>query len=267
MLIEEYFGFKKHPFLNVVDLDFLFWSKEFKEGYARLLYSIIEAKTGLSLILGEIGCGKTMLCKALQKDIEERNLKVCFIENPLISPKEFLINLILSFFNEEIKGTKANLFKEIEKRVKKEDIGYVVLIDEAQILSSKIFEEIRLLLNIEKKEGKILNVVLFGQMELKKKLKKETALKQRIGISYTLLPLNKQETKEYINHRLKVAGKEEEIFDEKAIEEIYNFTNGIPRLINIICSNSLFAGFMKDKRKIDEEIVKIVIEDYKKNLE
>ena len=104
-------------------------------------------------------------------------------------------------------------------------------------------------------------------MDLKKKLKKESALKQRIGISYTLLPLNKEETKEYINHRLKVAGKEEEIFNEKAIEEIYNFTNGIPRLINIICSNSLFAGFMRNKRKIDEEIVKIVIEDYKRNLE
>ena len=169
MLIEEYFGFKKHPFLNTIDLEFLFWSKEFKEGYARLLYSIIESKTGLSLILGEIGCGKTMLCKALQKDIEERNLKVCVIENPLLSPKEFLINLILSFFNEEIKGTKAYLFKEIEKRVKKEDKGYVVLIDEAQILSSKIFEEIRLLLNIEKKRRENIKCCSFWANGFKEK--------------------------------------------------------------------------------------------------
>lgn len=266
MLIEEFFGFKKHPFLNTCDLEFLFWSSEFKEGYARLLYSITESKAGLSLIIGEVGCGKTMLCKALQRDIEERKSKTSLIENPILTPKEFLIRISLDFFNEEKKGTKAKIFKEVEKNIKEKKENYVILIDEAQILPSKTLEEIRLLLNLEDKEGKLVQIVLFGQMDLKKKLQKEKALKQRIGIAYTLSPLNEKETKEYINHRLKVAGASYEIFEEKAINEIHNFTNGIPRLINIICSNSLFAAFTKDKKRIDKEIIKVVIEDYKRNL-
>ncbi len=266
MLIEEYFGFKKHPFLNTCDLEFLFWSSEFKEGYARLLYSIIESKSGLSLIIGEVGCGKTMLCKALKKDIEERESKTSLIENPILTPKEFLMRINLDFFNEERKGTKGSIFKEVEKKIKEKRENYVILIDEAQILPSKTLEEIRLLLNLEDKEGKLVQIVLFGQMDLKKKLAKEKGLKQRIGIAYTLSPLNENETKEYINHRLKVAGASSPIFEEKAINEIHNFTKGIPRLINIICSNSLFAAFTKDKKMVDQDIIRMVIEDYRKNL-
>lgn len=267
MLIEEYFNLKKHPFLNTVDLEFLFWSEKFREGYARLLYSILESKTGLALILGEIGCGKTMLCHALKRDMEEKGKKVSLIENPFLSPFQLLFKIKNDFSGEKTgRKSKIHLYGEIEEILKREKEKYIILIDEAQLLPLKTMQELRLLLNLETPEGKLLQIVLFGQIDLKKKLEKQKALKQRIGISYHLLPLKEEETFEYIKHRIKIAGGDENLFTDEAIKEIYEFTKGIPRLINTICGNSLFAALSMNRKKIDEEIVEMVIKDYRENL-
>lgn len=269
MLIEEYFNLKKHPFLNTVDLEFLFWSEKFREGYARLLYSILESRTGLSLILGEIGCGKTMLCHALKKDMEDKGKRTSLIENPFLTPYQLLFEITKSFFGEKKRRrSKVRLYQEIEEELLKnpDEAKHVILIDEAHLLPQRTMQELRLLLNMETSEGKLLQIVLFGQTDLKKKLEKQKALKQRIGIAYNLSPLKEGETDEYIKHRLKVAGADKNLFTNNAIKRVYKFTKGIPRLINIICANSLFAAFSINKKKIDEKIVDMVVKDYKENL-
>ncbi|MEN3045636.1 MAG: AAA family ATPase [Candidatus Hydrothermales bacterium] len=260
---EEFFGLKKSPFKNTVDLDFLFWSENIKEGYARILYQIFELRGGLSLILGEIGCGKTTLSKLIEKDLREKGKKTLLLSDPLISPAAFLNLLAKNFLEiESYKKSKIALRNDLEKKFKSDPFRFVVLVDEAQLLSSKMLEEIRLLLNMEVPEGKLLQIVLFGQLELKKKLKKHPAIMQRVAIAYTLNPFSEIETENYIKHRLKVAGGDENIFNKEAIKEIYLITKGYPRLINSICSNALFIAFTRNKKIVDKETILLIKKDF-----
>lgn len=263
-MLEEYFGFKKNPFKNTVDLDFLFWADKIKESYARVLYQIFELKGGLSLILGEIGCGKTTLAKLLEKDLREKGKEVLVFFDPLITPSLFLIMIAQNFLKleEGIKKNKTFLRNELLKKFKAEPFKYIIIIDEAQLLNKNLLEEIRLLLNMEIREGKLLQIVLFGQPELKKKLKKNPAIMQRIAIAYTLNPYSEKETEEYIKHRLKVAGDDKNIFEKEAIKEIYKVTKGYPRLINTFCSNALFVAYSQDKKKVDKSIIELLKKDF-----
>ncbi|MEN3044935.1 MAG: AAA family ATPase [Candidatus Hydrothermales bacterium] len=266
-MFEEFFGFKKSPFKNTVDLDFLFWAENIKESYARILYQIFELKGGLSLILGEIGCGKTTLSKLLEKDLKEKEKKTLLLLDPLISPSAFLNLLAKNFLEgENYKKSKTALRSELEKKFISDPFKFIILIDEAQLLSSKLLEEIRLLLNMEIPEGKLLQIVLFGQMELKRKLKKYPAIMQRVAIAYTLNPYSEEETESYIKHRLKVAGGEEDIFEKEAIKEIFSITKGYPRLINSLCSNALFVAFTRNKKRVDKEIVSLIKKDFEFHL-
>jgi len=262
-MIEKYFGFKKNPFKNTVDLEFLFWAENIKESYARVLYQIIELKGGLSLILGEVGCGKTTLAKLLEKDLNEKGKKAYVLYDPLLSPTAFLTKLAVNFVDEENTPRSKNLLREtLEKTFREEPFKYVLLIDEAQLLKKPLFEEIRLLLNLEIPEGKLFQIILFGQPELKKKLKKYPALMQRVSIAYTLRPYNERETGEYIRHRIKVAGGDENIFDKEAIKEIYKATKGYPRLINTFCANALFAAFSRNEKKVTKKIIELLKKDF-----
>ncbi len=263
-MLEEYFKFKRNPFKNTVDLDFLFWADKIKESYARVLYQIFELKGGLSLILGEIGCGKTTLAKLLEKDLREKGKEVLVFYDPLITPSVFLNILAQNFLKleENIKKNRTYLRNELLNKFKSEPFKYIVIIDEAQLLNKNLLEEIRLLLNMEISEGKLLQTVLFGQPELKKKLKKHPAIMQRIAIAYTLNPYSEKETEEYIKHRLKVAGGDENIFENEAIKEIYKVTKGYPRLINTFCSNALFVAYSQDKKKVNKSIIELLKKDF-----
>uniref|UniRef100_A0A7C4YF85 AAA family ATPase n=1 Tax=candidate division WOR-3 bacterium TaxID=2052148 RepID=A0A7C4YF85_UNCW3 len=264
-MVEEYWGLKSKPFLNTPDLKFLFRSEDFKEGYARIIYNINEISGGLTLITGEIGCGKTYLANALKKDLKELGHKVIFITNPIFTQTGFVRWIVENFLEDEkVPSRKVKMFEALVKSLK-ENAGknrkYIAIIDEAQILKPKVLEEIRLLLNIESEEEKLIQIILLGQPEIEKKIEKMPQIRQRINIRYHIEPMDEDEAIRYIEHRLNVAGAKREIFTKDAKIALYQFSGGIPRNINTLAQNSLFVGYSLKKDVIDKEIIEAVAED------
>ncbi len=264
-MIEKYWGLKLKPFLNTPDLKFLYPSSEYTESFARLIYNIKEIKGGIALIIGEIGTGKTMLLRSIASTLEKDKFKIATIINPVLTPNQFLCNAIQSFGEENPARSKFRILRQLEKILyagKNEGLTLTLLIDEAQLLCRRVLEEIRLLSNYETEDSKLLQIILFGQPELDKKIKDFKAFLQRIAIRYHLGPLSQKETEEYINHRLKIAkGVKRQIFDKRSIREIYRFSKGIPRLINHICQNALFVGYSQNVKLITKDIICDVVNE------
>lgn len=265
-MYEKFYGFKEKPFNITPDPRFVYLSETHKEALAHLRYAIKEGK-GFSVITGEVGTGKTTLVHTLLNKIDE-NIRTAYIFNPVMGPEDFL-NYICEDLGLRSDGARSrgqnlaslhnfllNCFAQNER--------VFLIIDEAQSLDTKLLEEVRLLTNLETSTNKLLHVILLGQPELNKALSDERfrALKQRITIRYNLNALNLAETKEYIVHRLKKAGARNlSVFDESAIMEIYKYSKGIPRVINIVCDNALITGFSQELTRIGKPIIKEVIKD------
>ncbi len=263
-MVNEYWGLSKKPFSNTPDLNFLYNSAEFEEGYARLLYNITEIRGGLTLITGEIGSGKTFLANALKENLKEQNCLPFIIRNPKLTSTQLIKTILQKIGVEPIPRFKFKVLNSLEKTLldlNKRNITVVGLIDEAQILSLDAFREIRLLLNLETPEEKLLHLVLLGQPELKNKINKVPQLKQRVNVRFHLEPLSRKETQSYIKHRLKVAGGKKEIFEQESLEMLYTISKGIPRVINNIAQNALFVGATEDLKKISPDIIESVAAD------
>lgn len=262
----EFFGFKLKPFSITPDPKFLYMSPGHKEALAHLIYGIRE-HSGFVVITGEVGTGKTTILNAFIMQLPPRIPKVV-IKNPNIRSENlyFLLGEAIGLPLE--KRTVDNLH-DYEERLK--EIGGVVLIvDEAQGLSLEMLEEIRLLSNLETPHEKLMQILLLGQQELNIKLKnpKLRQLKQRISIKYNIPPLDSNGTKNYIEHRLRVAGyepREQPVFTPAAIGEIFRKTKGYPRLINVICDNALLAAYTDDIKQVTPKIVKVVFTDMEKS--
>ncbi len=263
-MVNEYWNLTKKPFSNTPDLNFLYNSDGFEEGYARLLYNITEIKGGLTLVTGEVGCGKTYLANALKENLEEQNALPFIIRNPKLSSTQLIKTILQKIGVEETPRFKLlvlNMLEETLLDFNSKDIIVIGLIDEAQILSLDAFREIRLLLNLETPEEKLLHLVLLGQPELKNRIDKVPQLKQRVNVRFHLEPLTKKETKAYIKHRLKVAGSKKEIFTEKSLDKLYSVSKGLPRIINNIAQNALFVGATEDRKEIPPDIIESVAAD------
>ena len=260
----NYYKINSKPFSISPDPKFLWLGEKHAEALASLKYGILEDK-GFLLLTGEIGTGKTLLINCLAKSIKEAVI-VATIPDPSLKLIDFYKLLSNKFEMNRKFDSKVDFLINFEKfliRVHEERKKVLLIIDEAQRLKSKLLDEIRVLSNIEFENKKLINIFFVGQRELKEMLLEERnrPLKQRITNNYHLMPLNEKETSDFILHRLKIAGATREIFMKEAIREIHNFSQGIPRLINIICDHSLLTGYSKSLTMIDVDIIKECAEE------
>ena len=256
----EYFGLSEKPFQITPDPRFLYMSRRHRDGFAHLLYGADEAG-GFVLLTGEVGTGKTTLCRSALASITE-NVRVALILNP----KQSAIELVASICDElqinypkNVRSLKALIDRLNLYLLKAYGQGQriVVVIDEAQNLTFEVLEQIRLLTNLEVSTQKLLQIILIGQPELQTMLSRPELrqLAQRITARFHLTPLTREETGEYIVHRLKVAGVTREIFTKPAVREIYRLSSGIPRLINTLSERALIGAYGANLPLIKKDIV------------
>jgi len=261
----SFYGLKKKPFNITSDPNFLFMSKRHKEAFSHLLYGIRERK-GFLEITGEIGTGKTTLCRALLNELNGHT-KTSFILNPNLSEVQLLQSILEDFGLSVKRKTKVELFKKLNKFLLEQaaqDCNVVLILDEAQNLTAKLLEQIRMLSNLETETEKLFQIILVGQPELKERLQspKLTQLRQRIAIRYHIMPLDRNEVGKYIYHRLEVAGSGGSIiFSDEAMDEIYGYSQGTPRLINVLCDKALLFGFVQETKSISADMVKRSIKE------
>lgn len=262
---QDFFGFSEKPFDLTPDPKYLYLSPKHKEVLAHLVYGLQE-NNGFLKIVGEVGTGKTMICRSFLRELRT-DFNIAYIFNPAINELELLqtINSELGLPGKSKSKKKLidllNAFL-LEERGKGHRV--VVIIDEAQDLEPKVMEQLRLLSNLETDTEKLIQIVLIGQPELEKVLAKDglRQLRQRITIQWELLPLNLEETRGYIQHRLNVAlGKGKVRFSRQAVETVYRFSRGIPRMINVICDRTLLIAYTEGTKKIIPEIVKTAVKD------
>lgn len=263
-MYRDFYGLQERPFSKTPDPKFLYMGKGHSEALARMQYGTEEKE--MILITGEVGSGKTTLSRALIDSLDE-NYKPILIINPRLSPTQFLKLLAKRLGVENPSYFKSDLIEEVSDAIYacyEEGVCPVIIIDEAQLIPTKgTFDEIRLLTNCQLDDQNLVSLLLVGQPELRKRLKKKhyEPLLQRIGIVYHLNPLDLDETRNYIEHRLRVAGREEPLFTDDAIEEIFKYSTGVPRKINNIASNALLEGFGREMKIIDSDIIFDVAQD------
>jgi type II secretory pathway predicted ATPase ExeA len=267
-MYEEYYGFTEKPFSLTPDPKFLYKSESHANAFDLLQYAV-RRREGFVVVTGDIGTGKTTLCRALLEQID-RNTFTALVLNPFLSEDD-LLKLILQDFGvvsrDDVKrGRLANVSKQelIETiydfllSLLPLRAGAVLIIDEAQNLPMPVLEQIRILSNLETDKEKLLQVILVGQLNLNPLLKapQMRQLDQRVSIRYQLRPLNRDEVAAYVSHRLTVAGGSAAVtFQPKALDMVHSRTQGIPRLINLISDRSLLAAFSSRTNRVTEEMV------------
>jgi general secretion pathway protein A len=261
----ELFKLKEYPFELTPDSDFLFMSMAHARAKAYLDYAIWN-RDGFVVITGEIGAGKTTL---LQKFLSERdeNVIVAKIFQTQLNETEFLQSVLNEFGLKQFSGSKVELMDALNAfLVNKfpQSSQLVLIVDEAQNLSDAVLEEIRLLSGLETRKEKILHVILVGQPELKEKLEspEHAQLLQRVRLRFHLGGLSEAEMRSYILHRLRVAGAtNDNIFSDNTFPVIYQYTGGIPRLINILCDTAMTCAYADDQSSVTAGVVKTAIEE------
>jgi len=246
-MYESFFGFTEKPFNITPDPKYLYLSNQHEEAIAHLRYGI-EERGGFVVITGEIGTGKTTLCRHLLNNMDERT-EGAIIFNPNLSEMELLKAINEDFGIDASASTKRELVDELNRFLLEERLrgkNMVLIIDEAQNLAPAVLEQIRMLSNIETEKEKLIQIILIGQPQLKKLLARPELkqLSQRVTARYHLSSLNRKETCQYIQHRLDVASNGSSVtFEPAAMKAVYKFSKGIPRLINVVCDRALLGAF------------------------
>jgi general secretion pathway protein A len=254
----DFYKLHLKPFQISTDPRFLWLGEKHQEALAVLKYGILDNK-GFLLLTGDVGTGKTTLLNALIDSLGD-NVLVAMVPDPGLAKMDFF-NFVLDSFGVDnryrSKGEFLIFLKNYLVELSRQGKQALLIIDECQNLNQKLLEEVRLLSNIEKADSKLINIFFVGQSEFNNIIlrPKNRAIRQRITINFNISPLSVSETDAYIRFRLAVAGADETIFTRDAIKEVYKFSNGYPRLINIICDQALLTGFVKEKKKVDEKIV------------
>jgi general secretion pathway protein A len=265
-MYKEFYGLREYPFNMTPDPQFLFLSRNHRVALDVLLYGIRERK-GFVAITGEVGAGKTTLCRALLNSLDAATTKTALILNPCLSDSQILRAVCDEFRLQPARTTKKDLYDTINSFLLRElaaNHNVALIVDEAQNLRPSVLEQIRLLSNLETEKEKLLQIVLVGQPELGELLGRENLrqLKQRIALRYHVAPLAAEEVGDYIGHRLAVAGGDGRIqWTPEALALIYEYSGGVPRLINVLCDKALLAGYVAETFLIGAPIIQRAIED------
>lgn len=266
----SHFNLKIKPFRISPDPKFLWLGETHKEALAMLKYGIHD-DCGFLLLSGDVGTGKTTLINGLLESLDDQTL-IAMIADPGLEKLDFYNFITHAFEIKKTFNSKGDFlvhFIHFLHKANADGKKVLIIIDEAQRLSHEIMEEIRQLSNIEKKDAKLLNIFLVGQHELIETLNetRNRALLQRITMKYLIGPLKNEDVGNYIAFRLKVAGTEKKIFSSSAVRQIISFSNGYPRLINIICDHALLTTYVKGKQKVDAACIKDCAKDLQINTE
>ncbi|MFH1683776.1 MAG: AAA family ATPase [Candidatus Margulisiibacteriota bacterium] len=270
-MYKQYWGLAEKPFENTPDPRFIYLSPQHEEGLSRLLYAVTEGK-GAAILTGIFGCGKTLLGRTLLKELDKDIYKTAFITNPYLTYEELLMHIVYNLGGKDLLPERRSevlvnvileRLEEILRNNMRDGKKTVIIIDEGHVIKDRnVWEELRLILNFQLEDRFLLNLLLFGQPELKEMIDANKQFVQRVAVKCHLENLNEDETKKYIAHRLAVAGRTTPLFTSEAYKMIYKKSGGIPRRINHVCDLALFTGFGKESAKIDEDIVKDVSTDF-----
>ena len=264
-MYNHFFGFKERPFKLVPDPDYLFLSKSHEEALAHLKYAVLSGE-GFVEIIGEVGTGKTMLCRAFLENMGP-DVETAYIFNPRMDARELLMAVNAEFGIPSDQDTIKALIDELNQFLmekKRQGKKAILLIDEAQNLSRKVLEQIRLLTNLETAKDKLLQIILVGQPELGDLLDSYELrqLGQRITLSCRLRPLTVKEAPAYFHHRLHIAAcKQSRLFTNPAIRKIHRYARGVPRLINIACDRALLTAYGENKSRVTGRIADAAIRE------
>lgn len=256
----DYYGLRQAPFDITPNPQFLFFSAKHREAFNHLLYGIRERK-GFVQMTGEVGAGKTTLCRALLEQLTPDKYSTALILNPALDATELVKSVALEFGLHVNGGDRLDTLGVINKFLlgeaeKRRDC--VLIIDEAQDLSEELLEQVRLLSNLETDSRKLLQIVLLGQPELRARLNsyRLRQLRQRITVRYHLQSLTQYEMSQYVQHRLHLAGANGvPWFTRPALWRVYHYSKGIPRIVNAVCDKALLAGFASQSQKINFRMV------------
>lgn len=258
-MYKTFYSLKENPFNITSDPEFFFSSLRHEEAFVHLMYGI-KSRKGIIVVTGEIGTGKTTLCRTLLNRLDDK-IKTALILNPSFSDLQLLQMIINDLGITCTKTTKLDLVGAIAQFLVEQSMkgnNVAIIIDECQNLNIRQLEQIRLLSNLETEKEKLLQIILVGQPELAEKLKNPALrqLSQRVTVRYHILPLHQDEINRYITHRLQVAKADSRLqFTPEAVEAIFEYSKGTPRIINILCDRALLAGFVRETFSITDEII------------
>lgn len=267
-MYQNFYGFTEMPFNITPDPKFLYLSPTHQEALQHLKFGVDQRK-GFIVVVGEVGCGKTTLCRRFLNELDPARFDTALIVNPRVNENQILRAILQELGETEISDDPHDLVLSMQRvLLARIDQGrdIVLIIDEAQNLSFEVLEQIRLLSNLETDHQKLLQIVLMGQPELKDILRREELrqLRQRILVHCELNPLSRKELGHYIQHRLtRAGGNGRPSFSRWAIWSIHRFSRGIPRIVNNLCDKALLAAFIRDSDEVQHRDVRRAIRDLK----
>ncbi len=254
-MYQSYYGFTEMPFHITPDPKFLYLSSTHQEALQHLKYGVTERK-GFIVLVGEVGCGKTTLCRRFLNELDPAHYDTALVLNPRLTETQMLKAILSELGEEKLARSKNDLVVQMNQVLLDRIAAgreIVLIIDESQNLSFDVFEQVRLLSNLETDKQKLLQIVLLGQPELKDRLAAEELrqLRQRILVHYELRPFSREEMDRYIHHRLSVSGSNgRPHFTPWALRHLYRASKGIPRVINNLADKSILSAFIRDSDEV-----------------
>lgn len=272
-MYRKFYRLTRNPFEISPDPYFFYPTPRHNEALANLNYGV-QRRKGFVVVTGEVGTGKTLLVRCLLEALNRNQISFAYVFNPRLSALDFLRYVLTDLRLPMTGKTKSEMLAHLNNyliaRFRRGSTA-ALIVDEAQLLSWELLEEIRLLTNLETSQQKLLQIVLVGQPELDQKLDSPhlRQLKQRVGLRCRLEPLSLEELRGYIHRRLELAGANSHgatIFADGAIESVHRFSRGIPRLINTLCENALVSGYARQSSQVTPEIIQEVATDFRLNV-